>query len=400
MNNFFAKMPNKVSIRTHENPDVDAVISMWLMSNILRELGHEVSFYFSGEYSESTKLALNYIQSTYDEEICLESEKVNADAILLLDTNLFSGYDKDNLWVIDHHGDEHSEQIIIEKCSSNACLIYKLFKDTREWSDNEIVAIRIATCMDTMYMTSKKLREEDIELLNSCEGPSMEEVNAAIKEVAIPIPDFEDVMQNIKAYSVAVNGMRGKFSYISGYVEVDIPGLSLDSISDDMLIEQMPESQPSMLCLYDYQKMETVMFFKIPYEDMENLNENAEGDWVIKEKFDHIAARGTELKPYIINKVVEPIIEAKIDSLVQYCSDFLFDDSRSTALKSNRFATILICHSASKFDLKANIIEGIFDDGTDGTVAKVRDKYIFLRPETNVLSVIEELLDFTPKRKE
>lgn len=353
---------------------------MMLMKKILESMGYTVGSMTSGEISESTIIAADILGINVEELFDNDTENVKNESVIFLDTH--DAEDNKN-WIIDHHPDAKNPQgdsIIISRCSSNAFLIYKNFRDFYKFDNDDMYAIAVATVMDTMYLTSKKMVSEEIEELENM-GLNMKEINSFVKSRAIPTPDFDDIFQNQKSYKIGKEHLRtlDDFRYISGYLELDIPGISVRDIPLEIIKEQLPQEN-SMFCIYDYQKEETFMVFKIL----------GVPECYYFEFFDHIAARGTELRPWVTENILIPYFKAREEEVFEYVSDFFEEHSD---LKTNTMGTVMFAHTAAKFGIKSQIVKGTYL-GKEASLCKIMDKYMGILPDTRELLFTDEVEGF------
>lgn len=151
----------EVYIIGHNNPDADSIISSYLLTNILESLNIKAHFCI---------LDHNYDYTFHDKKLIDENFKYQPEIIydtnkyfILVDHNDLQGLSKDNvIGAFDHHIIKNEIDNIVEvEYASTSLLLYDLFKDKYNFSEEEKYLIALATLSDTEYLTSSRFTNYD-----------------------------------------------------------------------------------------------------------------------------------------------------------------------------------------------------------------------------------------------
>ena len=166
LDSIISKCKNKeVYVLGHKNPDADSIISSYILSNVLKGLGANAQFAVLSEDYNYCKSDIKLI-TDYVKVKPVIVDDVNNKLFILVDHNNLEGLSKDNvLGAIDHHiiTGEVYDTLEIEYAST-CLLIYDLFKDKYEFSDNEKELIALSVLADTDYLCSSRFTIEDKKL--------------------------------------------------------------------------------------------------------------------------------------------------------------------------------------------------------------------------------------------
>ena len=149
---------NKVYIIGHHKPDVDSIVSTYILTNILRENGIDAVAAVRDKEIIDQEIIDNYLDEPF-EEINDYKNKF----FILVDHNNLDGIEKENvIAAIDHHRITGEVEDLIEiEYASCALLIYDLFKSKHKFSDKEKILIGLSVLTDTEYLSSPRFSDED-----------------------------------------------------------------------------------------------------------------------------------------------------------------------------------------------------------------------------------------------
>ena len=159
LNEIIEKCKNKkVYIIGHHKPDADSVISSYILTNILKSFGIDAVYALRDNDIIDKELINDNIKDNYE---VIDDYKDKY--FILVDHNNLDGIKKENvLGSIDHHRITNEVEDLIEiEYASTALLIYDLFKDRYNFSEEERKLIALSVLSDTEYLTSSRFTEED-----------------------------------------------------------------------------------------------------------------------------------------------------------------------------------------------------------------------------------------------
>ncbi len=151
----------------HKNPDADSMISSYILSRILKRLGANAHFAILSEQYEYCKNDIKLINDYLKEKPVVIDDSQDK-LFVLVDHNNLEGLSGDNvIGAIDHHimTGEVYDTLEIEY-TSTALLIYDLFKEVYEFSDEEKELIGLTVLADSDYLNSSRFTEEDEKLFS------------------------------------------------------------------------------------------------------------------------------------------------------------------------------------------------------------------------------------------
>ncbi|MBE6146327.1 MAG: DUF1768 domain-containing protein [Firmicutes bacterium] len=168
LDSIISKCKNKeIYVLGHKNPDADSIISSYILSNVLKGLGANAQFAVLSEDYNYCKSDIKLI-TDYVKVKPVIVDDVNNKLFVLVDHNNLEGLSSENvLGAIDHHiiTGEVYDTLEIEYAST-CLLIYDLFKDKYEFTDDEKELIALSVLADTDYLCSSRFTEEDKKLFN------------------------------------------------------------------------------------------------------------------------------------------------------------------------------------------------------------------------------------------
>ncbi len=151
----------KVYVIGHHHPDPDSVFSSLILTHILKSYGIDAVFAVRDDEFVEKKLIDDFLEEDY-EVVDDYSDK----AFILVDHNNLDGIPKENvLGALDHHiiTNEVSNLIEIEYASCGL-LLYDLFRESYDFSEEERKLIGLTVLSDTEYLVSSRFGLEDQKL--------------------------------------------------------------------------------------------------------------------------------------------------------------------------------------------------------------------------------------------
>ena len=156
----------KYIILGHENPDVDSLVSGYLLETVMKKKGYDVSFCIPDKViaSDSERICTKYKMNLSKYMV----DELDKDAKYIL----VDHYDRDVpgeiVAILDHHPTDKDMSGVQyyrnEKISSTACMIAKEFESTLSKKDIELACL--ATFVDTVSFHSTKTVKSDISWIN------------------------------------------------------------------------------------------------------------------------------------------------------------------------------------------------------------------------------------------
>ena len=155
----------------HNNPDVDTMLSSYLLSNILKYFGIKSYYCFLREgYTPSSyngRLVNDYLDFN---PIIIDNNDVSNYHFALVDHNdpMQSIKTAENVvFGMDHHRDSgKASNILFGKTCSNGLFIYEYFKDIYNFSEKEKELIYLTTMCDTLFFKSDRYTSYNRDLIN------------------------------------------------------------------------------------------------------------------------------------------------------------------------------------------------------------------------------------------
>ena len=278
----------KIIILGHENPDVDSVVSGYLLQKILKSKGVDAEFVIPDAVIERdtleicSKYKLNPMQ--YVKQIDLNDK----DAQYILVDHHERKVAGEIICIIDHHPTKKKitvDNYFNTKISSTACYICRENQDLLNIDDIRLAVI--ATLVDTASFHSDKTREVDKQwVLELCEKHGFD-YNTLYEDglCLTPLDDVKNVCFNgIKRYMY--NNLRVESSYIQ----------VKDPVADDDKIKQIIET------LVDYVRSDGVGVFVFIVHDMTEFKSMyyliTEGNIQTK-YYDKYSSRGNTIMPEV-----------------------------------------------------------------------------------------------------
>lgn len=154
----------KYVILGHENPDVDSIVSGYLLEKIMLNRGYDVKYIIPDkEISKETEDLCNKFDLYLGE---YKNQELIKDAKYILVDHNVRDVPGEIVAVIDHHptNDMNANYTKIEKASSTACMIAMECEEELESYDIKLACL--ATFVDTASFHSTKTRKSDISWIN------------------------------------------------------------------------------------------------------------------------------------------------------------------------------------------------------------------------------------------
>ena len=245
----------EVYVLGHKNPDADSIISSYVLSNILKRLGANAQFAVLNHSYDYCKNDIKLIND-YVKEKPVVVDDVENKLFVLVDHNNLEGLSEENvLGAIDHHiiTGEVYDTLEIEYAST-ALLIYDLFKDKYEFSDNELELIALSVLADTDYLCSSRFTLEDRKLFDELnfkmDVKELQKKYFLVNDMKLSIED--NLKVNYKEYDKSSKIKRSLiYTYTNEYK---------DNINE--YVEYLSKEDNWLLIWCDFEGMNTYVYFK------------------------------------------------------------------------------------------------------------------------------------------
>jgi len=152
---------DKIIILGHENPDVDSVVSGYLLEKILNKKGHHSKFLIPDESIDKDTLDICNKYGLNPKKFQKEINQDKYNKYILVDHHE-RDLDGEIIAIIDHHPTSKNIELnnyYNQEISSTALYIYKEHKELLDKNDVRLVVV--ATLIDTVSFHSDKGKEED-----------------------------------------------------------------------------------------------------------------------------------------------------------------------------------------------------------------------------------------------
>ena len=256
LDSIISKCKNKeIYVLGHKNPDADSIISSYILSNVLKWLGAIAQFAVLSEDYNYCKSDIKLI-TDYVKVKPVIVDDVNNKLFVLVDHNNLEGLSSDNvLGAIDHHiiTGEVYDTLEIEYAST-CLLIYDLFKDKYEFSDDEKELIALSVLADTDYLCSSRFTEEDKKLFNELnfklDVSELQKKYFLVNDMNLSIED--NLKVNYKEYDKSTKIKRSLiYTYTDDYK---------NNISK--YVEYLKDKNEWLLIWCDFESKNTYVYFK------------------------------------------------------------------------------------------------------------------------------------------
>ena len=282
---------NKIIILGHENPDVDSVVSGYLLEKILNRKNCNSEFVIPDSKIEEDTLDICLRNGLDPKKFqrAIDSDKNNQ--FILVDHNERKVPGK-IICIIDHHPTSkpiETENYYNKKISSTACFICQNNENLLDSDDIKLAVI--ATMVDTASFHSTKSRSEDREwVLKMCKEYNLDYEKLYKEGLCLTS------MQDLKKASL--NGLK-KYAYgdkkvESSYIQIEEPSEQEDSINQitDKLREylEVKKLDAFVFIVHDMTKFAT-MYYLIT------------NDGITTKKYDVYTSRGNTIMPEVETKL-------------------------------------------------------------------------------------------------
>ena len=250
----------KVYVIGHHKPDADSVFSALLLTKILKSLGINAKFAVRDEAFVDKEFIKDYLKEDY--EVVNDYNDKN---FILVDHNNLDSIPKENvIGAIDHHRISGEVDDLIEiEYASTGLLIYDLFKDLYEFTDEDKKLIALSVLSDTEFLTSSRFSEEDKKLYEELKVKLDPEVlkKKYLKTTPFHLSVSENFLQDYKEYNY--NGLHINRSLIKSYE--DDRKTHYEEYKDSM-----KNNSINLMIWCDYETLETYICYnnislKFPY---------------------------------------------------------------------------------------------------------------------------------------
>ena len=250
----------KVYVIGHHKPDVDSVFSSLLLTKILKELGFDATFAVRDENFVDKEFIKDYLKEDY--EVVDDYSNKN---FILVDHNNLDQIPKENvLGSIDHHRITNEVEDLIEiEYASTGLLIYDLFKDLYQFTEEDKKLIALTVLSDTEFLTSSRFSEEDQKLYKELDVKldSKELKKKYLKTTPFNLEISDNFLRDYKEYNY--NGFHINRSLIKSYE--DDRKKHFQEYQD-----HMKKNSINLMIWCDYETLETYICYndlnlKFPY---------------------------------------------------------------------------------------------------------------------------------------
>lgn len=279
----------KYVILGHENPDVDSLISGYILEKVMKKKGYDVSFCIPdiAVASDTEKICNKYnlyVGKYYVDELPSDVKYI------LVDHNERK-VPGEIVAVLDHHPTPNDKSDIgyyrNEKVSATACMIAKDCEDMLDKHDIEMACV--ATFIDTVSFHSTKTVKKDISWVNEMTTKYDLDYDEMYRD-GLCLTELTDVEE------IAFNGLKKAeykgVSIHSSYVQI------VDLEKNKKIIEDIIET------LKKYRKKENVDLFVFIVYDMTNFYTKVYkiNDEIEIDEYFLYASRGNTIIPDIVKK--------------------------------------------------------------------------------------------------
>lgn len=162
----------RVYVVGHRRPDIDSLVSSYILTNILKSKGIDAVYSARDTNYVEEDIKNDYLDDPYIVDDY--SDKY----FILVDHNVLDGISSDRvIGAFDHHRISFEVNDLIEtEYSSCALLIYDLFKDEYHFSPKEKELIFLSVMSDTDFLSNRRYRDCDKSLVRSLGNFDLDEL--------------------------------------------------------------------------------------------------------------------------------------------------------------------------------------------------------------------------------
>ena len=288
---------DKIIIIPHPNPDVDSIISGFLLEKLLKIKGFNAKFIIPvQEINKETESLCKKYGVDPNEYMGV----IQDDVYIILVDHYKTNYDNKIIAIIDHHPTIEKvecDNYINEESSSTAMIIYDL--DPQVFNKNDEKLVVFANSIDTDSFTSTKTIEKDKNWsIKKCEenGYNYQEIS----EDSIKLTDITDIKKAV---------INGEKEYIYNSKRVKSSYIRVGHMSEEML-------NGCINALRKRVKEENLVLWVFIVHYMKGLKSTAYliSDNNIKSiKYKIIVSRGKTVMPHIEKEILNPKFEKRRD---------------------------------------------------------------------------------------
>lgn len=285
----------KYIILGHENPDVDSIVSGYLVEKVLKKIGYDAEYVIPDTKVSSDVIDIvseyNFMPQIFQKTIDLNDDNA---CYILVDHNT-RNFEGKVIAIIDHHpADENFENVNYyrnEAASSTACMIAKDNEKYLDVSDIELAVL--ATLVDTASFHSTKTRESDKEWVNEvCKKYNLD--YDKLYKSGLCLTTLEDIdsasLNGLKKYEF--NGKIVQSSYIQ--IEKSLENL----VKIEMILELLKK----------YVKVQNLDLFVFIVHDMiafkTTVYKISESN-IYVDSYDKYTSRGCQIMPKVEQELVK-----------------------------------------------------------------------------------------------
>ena len=290
---YLKALGSEIFVLGHKNPDVDSLVSTYLMAKILKHFNINAtpSILIPIEQVDLfTKEVLNDFGISLSEFNYIRP-KIN-DLFFLVDHNDVSesiGEGFEVLGVIDHHSKITTLQnVCIKEFDSNSLLIFDIFRHKYDFSTLEKKQILISTMIDTCFLKSSRTQKENNHLIKMLvsEHSNLECYISQLEDKYFVGSDFSKSIEELALNGTKEHSICDEL-IISSYIEhknsLDIK--VIDSLRDYIQEESKRLSLKRLFIIFNIEEGNTkALYFK-------------DGNLTIKLNYNCIASRGSKVIP-------------------------------------------------------------------------------------------------------
>lgn len=264
----------KYLVKGHAHPDVDSVISGYLLTKILNKLGIEAEYIIPETIDDETLGICRAVG--FEPQIFQVDEYDHAAKFILVDHYEDEGLDV--VGIVDHHASDldKSDTYWYEPASSASIMLAIKYEELLDAFD--IMLASLASFVDTVSFHSTKSRESDHEWIKEASKKYNLDYDY-MYEVGLCLTDISDLEQaqfnGIKKYIVNDKKLEAAYVQVKEISE-DKLNYILDSLKKYVVLNDL---EVFAFIVYDLTSFNTIVY-KVSKDDIEVV------------KYDYYAARG------------------------------------------------------------------------------------------------------------
>lgn len=284
---------NKIIILGHEHPDVDSIVSGYLLEKVLLKEGFNASFCITDK--TISKESLDFL-NRYDFDASKYQFQINHDnntKYILVDNNsrICQG---EIIAIIDHHpiSEKFNIEMYFNKPISSTALY--ICKNNEYLFDKKDITLAIlATMLDTASFNSTKSREEDkVWVLNMCQKLNLD--YDKLYKIGLYLTPLDDLKQ------CSLNGLK-KYNYNNHLVESSYVQIGNEK-GNDYKIESI------INILKEYVKEKNLDMFVFIVHNMIELKTTTykiKSNNIEVDKYSKYTSRGNDIMPSIEKEFIK-----------------------------------------------------------------------------------------------